>query len=400
MSSLFGLDQSNRLVFVSEVPRGLACQCRCVACSEPLVARQGAIREHHFAHASGRELCDVSHESLLHRYAKQVIQEAGGLAVPVNLAVAEHLGLDGVLTPSTQLQLPHIEVEHSIQDVRPDPLGHHSGAPSQSNGVLVLLRSVEVDQFARLGLAALEIDLRAFSTEGFEPEAVRAAVLHDLGSKAWLWPKPPAHPGPESEPGPDLPELAAPKPRLPEEIVTIAGRWVSLKELPSGDLALRAIRWPDIVTLVSDRRPTSCYRPRKSWNVVAHQAAVAGAAAFKSGRSQSFSRTGSMADANHLVHWQRPWMASDSVVFSGCFPSPVHQRLAKIIERMYVCDDIRALLARTHQTLLVGPRGSCGFRGNPWPASFCGWLRVAATSDFFRTRSALICSSGSIDLLG
>lgn len=281
MSSLFGLDQSNRLVFVSEVPRGLACQCRCVVCSDPLIARQGAIREHHFAHASGREPCDVSHESLLHRYAKQVIQEAGGLAVPVNLTVAEHLGLDGVLTPSTQLQLPRIEVEHSIQDVRPDLLGH------TDSGVAVAIEvayssfcdQLKLDQFARLGLAALEIDLRAFSPEGFEPEAVRAAVLHDLGSKAWLWPKPPAHPGPESEPGPDLPEAAAPKPRLPEEIVTIAGRWVSLKELPSGDLALRAIRYdPDIVALVRAiaKANFACYSPKwKSWNVPRHRAAVA-----------------------------------------------------------------------------------------------------------------------------
>ena len=99
MSSLFGLDQSNRLLFVSEVPRGLACQCRCVVCNESLIARQGEVREHHFAHASGREPCDVSHESLLHRYAKQVIQAAGGWTVPVDRWVAEMLGFDAAAEP-------------------------------------------------------------------------------------------------------------------------------------------------------------------------------------------------------------------------------------------------------------------------------------------------------------
>ena len=120
MSSFFGLDSVGRFVFVSEVPRGLACQCRCVVCNEPLIARQGAVREHHFAHASGREPCEVSHESLLHRYAKQVIQEAGGLAVPVDLAVVEQLGLDDAGVQSARLVLQNIDVERSVQDLRPD----------------------------------------------------------------------------------------------------------------------------------------------------------------------------------------------------------------------------------------------------------------------------------------
>jgi competence protein CoiA len=40
MSSVFGLNECNELVHVSEVGRGLACQCRCVACGEPLMARR------------------------------------------------------------------------------------------------------------------------------------------------------------------------------------------------------------------------------------------------------------------------------------------------------------------------------------------------------------------------
>lgn len=277
MSSLFGLDSSDRLVFVTEVPRGLACQCRCVACNEPLIARQGTVREHHFAHASGREPCDVSHESLLHRYAKQVILEAGGLMVPMDSTVAGHLGLEHSSAPSADLKLARIEVERSVQDVRPDLLGH------TDEGLAIAIEVAyssfcdlfKVDQFARQGLAALEIDLRAFTPEGFEPAAVRTAVLHDLQAKAWLWPKPPAQQEVVPPAAPDAPAISAiieaPKARLPEEIVTISGRWVSIKEFPSGDLAVRVITYdPDVVSMVKTiaKANYARYSPKwKSWNV-------------------------------------------------------------------------------------------------------------------------------------
>ena len=280
MSSLFGLDPSGRFVFVSEVPRGLACQCRCVVCGEPLIARQGAVREHHFAHASGREPCAVSHESLLHRYAKQVIEEAGGLAAPMSEVVVAQLGLDADSLPAGQLRLPSIEVERSVQDLRPDLLGHTEAGAAVAIDVAYasFCDLVKVERFAALRLPALEIDLRAFTPEAFDPEAVKALVLHELSSKVWLWPQPAPEDSPAvaAVPGAPCPaEVAAiaqvPKPRLPEEIVTISGRWVSIKEFPSGDIAVKVITYdPDVVSMVKTiaRQNSGRYNPGwKSWNV-------------------------------------------------------------------------------------------------------------------------------------
>lgn len=275
MSSLLGLNQSGRLVFVSEVTRGLACQCRCVVCNESLIARQGDVREHHFAHASGREPCDASHESLLHRFAKQLIQEAGGLIVPLDAQVTEALGLDGEWTSAGRLALPHIEVEKALRDVRPDLLAH------TEHGVLVAIEVAyssfcdrsKVNQFAQLGLPALEIDLRAFTPAAFEPEAVRNAVLEEVHGKNWLWPSPPGAMDTE----PDIPVAPPPAPaetlkaRLPEEIVTISGRWVSIKEFPSGDIAVKVVTYdPDVVSMVKSiaRANGGKYAGKwKSWNV-------------------------------------------------------------------------------------------------------------------------------------
>lgn len=277
MSSLFGLDQSNRLVFVSEVPRGLACSCRCIVCSESLIAKQGEVREHHFAHASGRDPCVVSHETLLHLYAKQVVQEAGGLAVPMDPMVAEHLGLEGGSQFSTLLELQSVEVERSVQEIRPDLLGHTASGFAVAIEVAYssFCDMLKVDQFALLGLPALGIDLRAFSPEGFEPEAVRVAVLEDLHTKVWLWPKPQAELTPDwnlmSDAPAAAPETNAARVRLPEEVVTISGRWVSMKQFPSGDLAVKVVTYDlDVVSMVKSiaKANSGRYSPKwKSWNV-------------------------------------------------------------------------------------------------------------------------------------
>lgn len=275
MSSMFGLDQSSRLVFVGEVPRGLACQCRCVVCDEPLIARQGAVREHHFAHASGREPCDAGHESVLHLYAKQVMQDAGGLVVPMDEQVGAVLGMPKTQSPFVRLPLPRVEVEKALADVRPDLLGH------TDLGVAVAIEvayssfcdTLKIDTFARLGLPVLEIDLRAFPPEGFNPQAVKEAVLDSVAGKQWLWPRPEEVPAatPSTPPLPPEPGSDLTKPRLPEEIVTISGRWVSIKQFDSGDIAVKVIRYdPDVVSLVKSiaKANFASYSAKwKSWNV-------------------------------------------------------------------------------------------------------------------------------------
>ena len=278
MSSIFGTNAAGEIVHVSDVARGLACGCRCVVCEEPLVARQGAKREHHFAHASNTQACESSHESLLHRYAKQLIAQHGGLWVPQSAAI-EHL-----------LQLPcgekkfflgaqNVQLEATLASIRPDIL------LTDADGVqfaIEIAYSSFCDlekqlQFSSIGLAAVEIDLSEFSPEAFEVDAVRDAVLHGLQKKQWLWPQ--AADGAQDAaddapaPAPDAPVVsAAAAPRfLPEEILDFSGRWVSLKVFPSGGLAVKVIKFdPQVVSVVSSicRRHAGQYNAAyRSWNV-------------------------------------------------------------------------------------------------------------------------------------
>ena len=58
---------------------------------------------------------------------------------------------------------------------------------------------------------------------------------------------------------------------LPEEIISFDGRWVSIKQFRSGDIAVKVVSWdPDLVSLVKcvAKAHGGRFNPRyKTWNV-------------------------------------------------------------------------------------------------------------------------------------
>ena len=252
MLALFALHASNRFVHVTEVERGLACDCRCAICGEIVLARQGDVREHHFAHSSNAEPCASNYESDLHRFAKRVIVEAGGLVVPVTAAVAQMFGFDDDRALSILLACADIEEEVAFGDRRPDLLA------ATTIGVSVAIEIAyssfcdleKCQAYEDMKLPALEIDLRAFTPTAFDVAQVKRAILEDVACKSWLWPER-LELAEVSQAALPPTVLAAQRQYLPEEIVTIRGRWISIKKLPSGDIAIKAVRFDtDIVSVV------------------------------------------------------------------------------------------------------------------------------------------------------
>jgi competence protein CoiA len=273
MSSLFGLSQSNQLVHVSEVERGLACQCRCVVCEEPLIARQGQVRGHHFAHASDRAPCDSSHESLLHRYAKQLVADAGGLVVPMTAAVAQYFASADSTSATILMTARRIEEEVCIGEIRPDLLlctsdGTQVAVEIAYSSFCDLLK---ISAFEQIQLPVLEVDLSRFTPDNFDPAAVKEAVIGSALAKTWLWPTSAPAAEADSPAPPDAPTPTAQKTYLPEELLDFSGRWVSIKQFPSGDIAVKVVSYdPDLVSLV--RSVARAHGGRfnaqyKTWNV-------------------------------------------------------------------------------------------------------------------------------------
>ena len=85
MTQLFAaVDAGGNIRFASEVPRGSACGCFCPVCVSPLVAKQGAQLQWHFAHQSGQERpdCLVGAINLMHRIAVDLLRQGGVFTLP------------------------------------------------------------------------------------------------------------------------------------------------------------------------------------------------------------------------------------------------------------------------------------------------------------------------------
>ena len=69
------LDGLGAVRFVGEVDRGAACGCFCPVCASPLIARQGRLKEWHFAHEAAQERveCEVGALNMIRRVAAEVL---------------------------------------------------------------------------------------------------------------------------------------------------------------------------------------------------------------------------------------------------------------------------------------------------------------------------------------
>jgi hypothetical protein len=160
----FAVDASGMLRHIDSVPNGKQCGCVCPACGESLIARQGAVRAHSFAHDSGAE-CRWAQETVLHRLAKQLIAQRGEFAVPGLKVVVERQAPG--LPVRAQASLPgrtiypqSVTLEHLLFTVRPDvvlSLGERKLLVE-----IAVTHKVDQSKLAKLrelGHAAVEIDL-------------------------------------------------------------------------------------------------------------------------------------------------------------------------------------------------------------------------------------------------
>ncbi len=160
----FALDGSGALRHVDAVPNGKQCGCICPACKEPLIARQGIVRAHSFAHDSGAE-CRWAHETVLHHLAKALIAKRGEFAVPGVDVVVERQGpvipirARGSL-PGRTIYPQSVTLECLLFDVRPDVVITYGDRLLLVE--IAVTHKVGPSKLARLrelGHAAIEIDL-------------------------------------------------------------------------------------------------------------------------------------------------------------------------------------------------------------------------------------------------
>lgn len=175
------------VVHVSEVARGLACNCVCAGCGEALVARKGEHRGHHFAHL-GETRCTGGAETLLHRLAKEIISQAPVLALPAyTYRAGPPVPIAREVLPPSRLRIDSTAVEQSLGPIIPD-LTLCSG-PSLLLVEIVVSHPVDrakLRHVRRLGFPLLEIRLSAEHLL-LARHALTKRLIEDPAIKRWLF---------------------------------------------------------------------------------------------------------------------------------------------------------------------------------------------------------------------
>lgn len=180
MSALLTMayDSSNQFVHIDSVKRGIACQCHCPDCNNPLYAKNGGSRrEHHFAHAHGYR-CVRAYETALHLLAKQIIQEQECLMLPVSGDKNKPYGL---------VKLKNVKVERwdDVLNIKPDA----EGILSDGRRLLIeflVTHKVDNKKYHKIidnNMLCVEIDLNYLK---LEKEAIREYLTQETEGKRWI----------------------------------------------------------------------------------------------------------------------------------------------------------------------------------------------------------------------
>jgi len=191
----YGLHNS-RLKHVSEVPRGLACDCICPACEQRLIARKGERVGHHFAHTG--EVCSYGQETVLHLATKEILSTVRHITLPAVWAentFPSDLGFNpskwaqGLkrLKDVAVYEIQDVRLEHKLGGMIPDVLLYIKNKP------LVLEVTVthgiderKLAEIKRLDISAIEIDLRD-APRNMTPNELRSIVIEESPRKRWKY---------------------------------------------------------------------------------------------------------------------------------------------------------------------------------------------------------------------
>jgi len=271
---LIALDENKNLIHITDAVRGLACNCTCFECGEIVLARKGEIKEHHFAHASNKDSCAIQPESVLHKYAKQVIIESMGVLLP------EVPNLD---IEATWWTFDKIIPEFHLGLIRPDLACYIDEEPIFIE--IAVTHFIDEDKLKiikSMNVKTVEIDLSGLLNSDLviPSNEAKKLILESLEHKTWLFP---------ALPKPCIVDLTGNKNQSVEEKsdsstdstqfptastwedyqFTINGIWVHARKFSGGMLSVNCTYNPEIIAMLKQWRNEGGGRYNnkyKSWN--------------------------------------------------------------------------------------------------------------------------------------
>src|SRR5690606_4271083 len=152
-------------------------------CGETVLARKGEINEHHFAHASNKESCAINPESVLHKYAKEIIQESMGLQLPA---------VPNSDIEATWWTFDRIIPEFPLGLIRPDLVAYIDDEPIFIEiAVTHFIDQLKLNVIKSMNAKTVEIDLSSLLNAkiSIPSDNAKKRGLESLECKEWLLPR-------------------------------------------------------------------------------------------------------------------------------------------------------------------------------------------------------------------
>ena len=184
----FGRRQG-KFVHISDAARGLACDCVCPACGDPLVAKKGPTTAHHFAHDGAGGGCGYAAETSAHIWAKAVLMQVKMIWLPPIKARVD--GKLVVLREKERFNFDHVTSERKLGGIVPD-IVLTAGTRRLIVEVFVTHRcdDEKIRKIRDLDLSAIEVDLSRFRSATGRDEKENQKVRRELlwaAPRAWLY---------------------------------------------------------------------------------------------------------------------------------------------------------------------------------------------------------------------
>lgn len=174
----YALDSSlSKLVYIEDVPNGLACNCFCPKCKEKLIARNGKdnVRQKHFAHR-GDINCHGAVMTALHLLSEQILAEEKCVMAPAYKKIS-----------ARKLVFNDVEIEqrNDRKDIQPDIVGVMEDG---SRWLIEIRNTHEIDSDKRkkieeLNCVCLEIDV---SEQELNIDSLRAFLVDSFEKREWI----------------------------------------------------------------------------------------------------------------------------------------------------------------------------------------------------------------------
>ena len=168
---------------VENVESGLKCGCICPSCGEPLVAKKGTKRMHHFSHYSGHN-CEYGYETSLHLAAKDILSKANRIVLPaVYIHFPNSPKASELYCEAKEIQIERVELEQRFQDVIPDVVIYAGG--KQLFLEVYVTHAIDDIKLAKLkksNISTIEIDLSR-KDHSISPKELQSILLNNSEEK-------------------------------------------------------------------------------------------------------------------------------------------------------------------------------------------------------------------------